>query len=144
MRSLIFARTNPLKTLSGSEHLKTTKLKALYAKISPKLGYARTVTNASLRTGLRSWDATLSWMFRTRQSIATHFWIKSVVFMDLDATLSIKTSPRLMSRRNGTKFTATIERLFGNAVRVTKVEYWQFWAFECMIFILNKIYFFVY
>ena len=42
--------------------------------------------------------------------------------MDLDATLFTKTSLQLMSRRNGTKFIATIARLFDNVVKMTKVE----------------------
>lgn len=121
-KSSISVEINHSKTLSSSKLLITTKLKALCAKISPKLGCALTGISVNSRTVLMSWDAMQIWIYHTRQNIATHFWIKNAAFTGLDATLFIKTALRLTRRINGRKFTATIARLYRSAREMERVD----------------------
>lgn len=124
MRSLIFVKQNIFKTHQELEHIIPTKLKALFAKISPKLAYALMEINVNSLMVLMNWDVTHNLTFHTRQSTVIHFWIKSVVFMDSDVTSFIKTTRQLINKKNGQKFTVIIVKLSKKVKHKIKVDWW--------------------
>ncbi len=101
MKLCIFAKINVSITLTDLKHLRITKLKVLYVKISLKLDCARMVTNANSLTGPTNWDVTQTSTFLTKPNIVTLFWIRNAAFMDLDVTSSIRTASKWIKKLNG-------------------------------------------
>lgn len=127
MRWWVFIKLNFFKIPQNSDRIIPTNIKALFVKITLKLDYAHMETNANSLMGLMSWDVMQRWTYHIRQNIAIHFWIRNVVFMDLDVTSSIKTISQLMNNKNGIKSTLTIVKLLRKANLKHKADYWPFW-----------------